>query len=62
MTAHPWSAGPFTLAASSEMRFRRLPAVERVERIHALGFQVEIWNWTKHDVKALLRTGATFRP
>jgi hydroxypyruvate isomerase len=45
--------GPFTLAVSSEMVFRDLPVVERVRRIHALGFQVEIWDWTRHDLDAL---------
>ena len=52
--------GPFTLAVSSEMVFRDLPPVERVKRIHALGYEVEIWDWTKHDIKALAATGARF--
>ena len=44
----------FTLAVCAEMIFRDLPIVERVKRIAALGFQVEIWDWTRHDiVKAL---------
>ncbi len=51
---------PFTLAVSSEMVFRSLPALERVKRIRDLGFQVEIWDWTKHDIRALAATGATF--
>ncbi|WP_290871023.1 TIM barrel protein [Aquabacterium sp.] len=51
---------PFTLAVSSEMVFLSLPPVERVRRLHELGFQVEIWDWTKHDISALARTGATF--
>jgi hydroxypyruvate isomerase len=42
------------------MVFRSLPIVERVKRISALGFMVEIWDWTKHDIKALAATGATF--
>ena len=25
-----------------------------------LGFQVEIWDWTRHDIDALVETGATF--
>jgi hydroxypyruvate isomerase len=53
-------ATPFTLAVCAEMVFRHLPMLERVERIAALGFQVEIWDWTKHDVAALRATGATF--
>ncbi len=44
---------PFTLAVSSEMVFQDLPVVERVRRIHDLGFQVEIWDWTRHDIDAL---------
>src|ERR1019366_1510802 len=51
---------PFTLAVCSEMVFRDLPVVDRVKRIWDLGFQVEIWDWTKHDIKALAATGATF--
>jgi hydroxypyruvate isomerase len=51
---------PFTLAVCSEMVFRELPIVDRVKRIWDLGFQVEIWDWTKHDIKALAATGATF--
>lgn len=48
------------LAASAEMLFTELPFVERVERIHALGFQVEIWDWSNKDLAALAATGATF--
>lgn len=51
---------PFTLAVCAEMVFRDLPVVERVRRIHAAGFQVEIWDWTGHDIAALRRTGAVF--
>ena len=51
---------PFQLAVSSEMVFRSLPIVERVKRIHELAFMVEIWDWTKHDIAALVKTGATF--
>ena len=50
----------FTLAVCAEMVFRGLPITERVRRIHALGFQVEIWDWTKHDIGALQATGAAF--
>lgn len=46
-------SSPFTLAVSSEMVFQDLPVVERVRRIHALGFQVEIWDWTRHDIDSL---------
>jgi hydroxypyruvate isomerase len=51
---------PFTLAVCAEMVFRSLPITERVRRISDLGFQIEIWDWTKHDIDALVRTGATF--
>jgi hydroxypyruvate isomerase len=47
------AAGPFTLAVSSEMVFLDLPVVERIRRIHELGFAVEIWDWTRHDLDAL---------
>jgi hydroxypyruvate isomerase len=42
------------------MVFTDLPLVQRIERIHDLGFQVEIWNWTTKDLDALKATGATF--
>jgi len=51
---------PFPLAASSEMLFRSLPIVDRVNQLKDLGFLVEIWDWTKHDIKALAATGARF--
>ena len=51
---------PFNLAVCSEMVFRHLPITERIRKIAALGFQVEIWDWTRHDVDALIDTGATF--
>lgn len=50
----------FDLAVCSEMVFRDLPIVERARRIAALGFAVEIWDWTRHDIAALARTGARF--
>ena len=45
--------GPFTLAVSSEMVFLDLPVMERIRRIHELGFAVEIWDWTRHDLDTL---------
>lgn len=51
---------PFTLAVCAEMVFKALPVAERLKRITALGFQAEIWDWTKHDIAALERSGATF--
>jgi hydroxypyruvate isomerase len=46
-------AGPFTLAVCSEMVFVDLPVSERVRRLTALDVQVEIWDWTRHDLDAL---------
>jgi hydroxypyruvate isomerase len=51
---------PFQLAVCAEMVFRSLPIVERVKRIAGLGFMVEIWDWTRHDIAALAATGASF--
>ena len=51
---------PFKLAVSAEMVFIDLPFIERVKRIHALGFSVEIWNWASKDIQALAATGADF--
>ena len=50
----------FPLAVCAEMVFRKLPVAERARRIHELGFMVEIWDWTRHDIAALKATGATF--
>jgi hydroxypyruvate isomerase len=41
------------------MVFVDLPFEERVRRIADLGFEVEIWDWTKKDLAALAKTGAT---
>jgi hydroxypyruvate isomerase len=49
----------FRLAASAEMVFLDLPFDERVRRIADLGFEVEIWDWTKKDIDVLAKTGAT---
>ncbi|MFE5158378.1 TIM barrel protein [Streptomyces sp. NPDC056697] len=50
----------YTLAVCAEMVFRDLPVQERARRIHDAGFQVEIWDWSRHDPTALERTGAVF--
>jgi hydroxypyruvate isomerase len=50
----------FDLAVCAEMVFLELPVTERVRRIAELGFQVEIWDWTRRDVDALVGTGARF--
>ncbi len=60
MSAGQFANIPFPLAASSEMLFRSLPNVERVKRLAELGFLVEIWDWTRHDIAGLKSTGATF--
>ncbi|MGE6469476.1 TIM barrel protein [Serratia proteamaculans] len=50
----------YQLSVCAEMVFLDLPFVERVTRIHALGFGVEIWNWANKDLDALVATGARF--
>jgi hydroxypyruvate isomerase len=50
----------FTLAVCAEMVYRSLPMEARVREIARQGFQVEIWDWTRHDIDALKATGATF--
>ncbi|QGH63786.1 TIM barrel protein [Serratia proteamaculans] len=50
----------FQLSVCAEMVFLELPFVERVARIDALGFGVEIWNWANKDLDALVATGARF--
>jgi hydroxypyruvate isomerase len=42
------------------MLFRDQPIAERARRLDALGFEVEIWDWTKHDIAALAASGARF--
>lgn len=50
----------YRLAVSAEMVFVDLPFLDRVRRISELGYEVEIWDWTRKDVAALAATGATF--
>ncbi len=50
----------YQLSVCAEMVFLDLPFVERVKRIHALGFGVEIWGWANKDIDALAATGARF--
>ena len=50
----------FELAVCSEMVFLDMPILERVRRIHDLGFAVEIWSWHDKDLQALADTGARF--
>lgn len=60
MSAPVDTGSSYRLAVSAEMVFVDLPFEERVRRISDAGFAVEIWDWTKKDVDALARTGATF--
>ncbi|MGX7875211.1 TIM barrel protein [Mesorhizobium sp. ORM6] len=60
MITAPETAGPFTLAVCVEMVFRPLPVLDRLRRITELGFVAEIWDWTKHDIVALAKSGAAF--
>ncbi len=50
----------YQLSVCAEMVFLDLPFVERVQRIHELGFGVEIWGWANKDIDALAATGARF--
>ena len=54
-------SSPFQLAVCAEMVFTDLPFPRRVERIHELGFDVELWDWTNKDLAELAATGAHFR-
>ncbi|GAB3181059.1 hydroxypyruvate isomerase family protein [Nesterenkonia halophila] len=51
---------PITLAACAEMIHLDHPIAERARRIHERGLQVEIWDWSAHDLPALAATGASF--
>jgi hydroxypyruvate isomerase len=50
----------FPLAVTSEMLFRDLPYLDRVRRIHELGFQVEMWDWSTKDLDEVAAIGATW--
>lgn len=49
-----------TLAVCAEMVFTSLPFIERVERLHEAGFEIELWNSSTKDLGALERSGASF--
>ena len=51
----------YRLAVSAEMVFTDLPIEERVRRIADMGFEVEIWDWTKKDISALVAPGRPSR-
>lgn len=48
----------YQLSVCAEMVFLDLPFIERVKKIHALGFGVEIWDWSNKDLDAIVATGA----
>ena len=48
------------LAVCAEMVFTEQPFVERVQRIHEAGFDVELWDSRSKDLRALAATGARF--
>ena len=50
----------FPLAVTTEMLFLDIPYLDRVRRIHELGFQVEMWDWTVKDLDAVAAIGATW--
>lgn len=50
----------YQLSVCAEMVFLDLPFIDRVRRIHQLGFGVEIWGWANKDIAALAATGARF--
>ncbi|HBZ14400.1 TIM barrel protein [Pantoea sp. NPDC088449] len=50
----------YQLSVCAEMVFLDLPFIARVQRIHELGFGVEIWGWANKDIDALAATGARF--
>lgn len=50
----------FRLAACAEMVYGELPLIDRVRRIHGLGFEVELWDTQGRDITALAATGARF--
>jgi hydroxypyruvate isomerase len=60
VTAPADTGTSYRLAVSAEMVFLDLPFEDRVRRISDLGFEVEIWDWTKKDIDTLMKTGATF--
>ena len=50
----------FRLAVCAEMVYGELPLIDRVRRIHAQGFEVELWDTRGRDIGALAATGARF--
>jgi len=51
----------YRLAANAEILFDDLPFVDRVRRLHELGYAVEFWSWQGRDLGAIARVGADLR-
>ncbi|MEE8603592.1 MAG: TIM barrel protein [Euzebya tangerina] len=49
---------PVRLAVCAEMVFLDRPFIDRVRRIHELGFAVEMWDWRGKDIEGIVATGA----
>ena len=45
----------FPLAVCSELVFLDLPIEDRARRLDELGYLVEIWNWSRHDLPELAK-------
>ncbi|RIX99253.1 hydroxypyruvate isomerase [Aureimonas flava] len=56
----PHREPPFQLAVCAETVYAALPVRERLARLTAAGFLVEIWDWTRHDIAMLAASGACF--
>ena len=50
----------FQLAACAEMLWQDRPIEWRCTRLHEMGYQVGLWNWSAHDLTKLERSGAAF--
>lgn len=50
----------FRLAVCAEMVYGDLPLIERVDRIHGQGFEIELWDTRGRDIASLAATGARF--
>jgi hydroxypyruvate isomerase len=51
---------PFILAVCAEMLWPEKPFTWRLKRLTELGFQCGIWDWGKHDLNMLEKSGAVF--
>ncbi len=53
-------APAFPLSVCAEMLWRERPIGWRCARLAEMGFAVGLWNWRKHDLAELARSGAVF--